>query len=450
MKHFLFLFIVISILSCEKTEKIDYAILKGNITNPKADKLFISKGQKTIKEILVDKEGNFNDTLFVDNGFYSFRHGNEASQLYLAPEYDLNLTLDTKQFDETIEYSGNGSKNNNYLADSFMNNEIEKLNYYSLFTKEENEFVDAAQNLRDTKLSFLNVRDSLSDDFISLEKKNLEFEYFLFLKRFPVYHPYYTKKEDFEPSEEFDNHFKDIDYTNEEDYNEIENYKNLVLNHYYGKITKSQDKKSVIDKINNTVFQSLKNDLAINMSYEVVPGNDENETLFNAISTFSDDKEFINKIEEKYQKVSNLSKGKPSPEFVNYENHSGGTTSLKDLNGKYVYIDVWATWCGPCLREIPSLKATEEKYHDKNIEFVSISIDTPQAYETWKKMVTDKDLGGTQLLADNNWKSKFVTDYAIEGIPRFILIDPKGNIVDANALRPSNPKLEELFDGLSI
>ena len=79
-----------------------------------------------------------------------------------------------------------------------------------------------------------------------------------------------------------------------------------------------------------------------------------------------------------------LGKGKPSPKFEGYENFKGGTTSLDDLKGKYVYVDVWATWCGPCKREIPFLKEVEKAYHGKNIEFVSISIDKAKDHEAWK------------------------------------------------------------------
>ncbi|WP_232758881.1 TlpA disulfide reductase family protein [Flavobacterium sp. ALD4] len=63
-----------------------------------------------------------------------------------------------------------------------------------------------------------------------------------------------------------------------------------------------------------------------------------------------------------------------SPSF-DCDNYYGGKTKLEDFKGKYVYIDVWATWCGPCLAEIPSLKKIEEKFHDRNIAFVSISND---------------------------------------------------------------------------
>jgi len=61
-------------------------------------------------------------------------------------------------------------------------------------------------------------------------------------------------------------------------------------------------------------------------------------------------------------------------------------------------------------------------------------------------MVTDKELEGIQLMADNDWKSKFVTDYGIRGIPRFIIIDTQGNIVSSDAPRPSNSEIRATFD----
>lgn len=143
------------------------------------------------------------------------------------------------------------------------------------------------------------------------------------------------------------------------------------------------------------------------------------------------------------QKMNNA----PSPGF-SYENHKGGMTKLEDLRGKYVYLDIWATWCGPCRAEIPYLKKVEEAFHGKNIEFVSISIDTKKDHDKWKKFVDEKELGGIQLFADNDWNSDFIKAYGITGIPRFILIDPKGNIVNANADRPSSPTLTTLLNGL--
>jgi len=155
---------------------------------------------------------------------------------------------------------------------------------------------------------------------------------------------------------------------------------------------------------------------------------------------------------------SEFPKGRTSPTFTNYENFAGGNTSLSDLKGKYVYIDIWATWCGPCIKEIPSLKKVEKQFEDKNIEFVSISVDNGRgykndatlAYKGWQKMIADKALGGMQLLADNGFRSKFIQDYKINGIPRFILIDPEGKIINADAPRPSSPQLIEIFNTLEL
>lgn len=152
--------------------------------------------------------------------------------------------------------------------------------------------------------------------------------------------------------------------------------------------------------------------------------------------------------DEKRAMLAELSPGKPSPKFSNYENYAGGETSLDDLKGKYVYIDLWATWCGPCIAEIPSLKKLEKEYHEKNITFVSISLDEKPKYETWRQMVKDKELGGVQLYFKGD--ESFPSAYKVQGIPRFILIDPQGNIVSADAPRPSDPKLVKLFNDLNI
>ncbi len=135
----------------------------------------------------------------------------------------------------------------------------------------------------------------------------------------------------------------------------------------------------------------------------------------------------------------------PSFEFINYK---GGKSKLEDFKGKYVYIDVWATWCAPCLREVPHLKKIEELYHGKDIVFVSISTDELKDLEKWKKMITTKSMSGIQLLEDRSLGSLFSIHYNVTQIPRFILIDPKGVIVDSDVARPSDPLLKVKLDSL--
>jgi thiol-disulfide isomerase/thioredoxin len=153
-------------------------------------------------------------------------------------------------------------------------------------------------------------------------------------------------------------------------------------------------------------------------------------------------------LEKEYTASRSTQKGSISPAFFNYKNHAGGVSSLADFKGKYVYLDIWATWCGPCIQQIPYLNELEKKYHGKNIEFVSISIDQINAENKWRQMVQDKSMSGFQLFA--NGDQSFAQAYQISGIPRFILIDPEGKIVDANAPRPSDPTLQEILKSLKI
>ena len=148
--------------------------------------------------------------------------------------------------------------------------------------------------------------------------------------------------------------------------------------------------------------------------------------------------------------------GSTSPTFSNYMDYNGGKKSLNSFLGKYVYIDVWATWCGPCIQQIPSLEKLMKEYKNKNIEFISISTDDQRrnggswdaAEKKWRSFIKKRQMGGTQLWIGKD--NSFQQAYKINSIPRFILIDPKGNIVDANAPRPSDPRLKSLFTSLGI
>lgn len=152
--------------------------------------------------------------------------------------------------------------------------------------------------------------------------------------------------------------------------------------------------------------------------------------------------------------LEKLQPGKPAPQFVGFENYNGGKNSLSDFKGKYVYIDIWATWCKPCIVQFPFLKKLQDRYKGKNIEFLSISTDDNRktaktwkgARSKWRKMVKDKKLGGTHLWAAKDTLLDY--DYLIYGIPRFILVDPEGKLIEHDAKRPTNPALITQLDKL--
>ena len=122
--------------------------------------------------------------------------------------------------------------------------------------------------------------------------------------------------------------------------------------------------------------------------------------------------------------------------------------SLSDFKGKVVVVDVWATWCGPCKGEIPSLMKLEEDMKGKDVVFISYSIDEMKDHDKWLKFVADEKLGGIQLMGDAAWKSSICMDYKINAIPRFMVFTKKGEISTVDAPRPSQPALKELIEKL--
>ena len=129
-----------------------------------------------------------------------------------------------------------------------------------------------------------------------------------------------------------------------------------------------------------------------------------------------------------------------------FQDVNGKQVALSDFKGKVVYVDVWATWCGPCNAEIPHLIKLEEAYHNNpNIVFMSVSVDKQKDFEKWKKMLTDKGMGGVQLFAGDR-SEEIMKPYKITGIPRFMLFGKDGRVVDADAPRPSSGEIKALLD----
>ena len=139
---------------------------------------------------------------------------------------------------------------------------------------------------------------------------------------------------------------------------------------------------------------------------------------------------------EKYSIFKNL---KPGAKAIDCEwsDPQGNISKLSDLQGKVIYLDVWATWCGPCCEEIPYLEKLVEHFKDNpNIEFISVSVDSRQ--KDWLAKLEKDKPQWKQFLYKN-----FCELYNINGIPRFIMIDKEGKIITVNAPRPSDPEIIE-------
>lgn len=139
--------------------------------------------------------------------------------------------------------------------------------------------------------------------------------------------------------------------------------------------------------------------------------------------------------------LDKIKPGMPAPAFT-LQSITGSTHSLADYKGKVVYVDIWASWCGPCRAETPKLKALYEKYkNDERVVFLSIAVS--DRIDNWKKAVEEDKTTWTQLY-DNG--TTIQDSYRANAIPKFILIDKQGNIANPDAPRPgSGATLEKLL-----
>ena len=153
-------------------------------------------------------------------------------------------------------------------------------------------------------------------------------------------------------------------------------------------------------------------------------------------------------VQKRFKHLEGMLEGAPGPDFT-LTDPTGKIVSLNDLKGKYIYIDFWATCCGPCIKEIPSLEKIQHEYRDAPIHFVSISFDQERDSLKWKDYVAEHELKGIQLFADKNQHEILSSRLNIKTIPRFVLLDTEGKMINAKAPRPSNPQLKNVLNELT-
>lgn len=143
------------------------------------------------------------------------------------------------------------------------------------------------------------------------------------------------------------------------------------------------------------------------------------------------------RIDHEAARAKRLGQGRPAPDFF-METLEGSKIKLSDLQGKYTVIDVWATWCAPCVKDAPYYEKFALKYKSDQIQFVSLSVDRDKT--AWKLRAREMPKFIQQLHSVN--ESIFREKYSIKSIPRYMVIDPYGTIINLELPRPSKPAFE--------
>lgn len=449
MKHlFTFSLLLFSVFIFAK----ETVSISGKINNLEGNELFVN-GFNFNLSIPVNPDGSFAKEFEIEHpGIYTFYADKNNFSVYLAKDIQLVLEADAANFLTTAKLSGKNIEENNYLLEK-AKLYAPTLNTQKFYSLKEEAFVKTADSIFAANQSLLK-RSNLKPDFSRLEEKYIIHGVQPFFNYYRVYYSMYTKSS--LPKAKLVE-AKVIKISNieisEEEFFFSSTFRGLQNSKFNAAFTPKFEKnpslcKSYIEEafanIPNLQIQEF---LLKNSARDIKSNKEKDKFLFEAITTLSKDEKFKGELREKMESIGSFVNGSPAPNFELLDNNDKKVT-LEDFKGKYVYIDFWATWCKPCIGEIPSLKKMEEKFKDKNIVFLSISVDNQKDTAKWKKFIIDKELHGPQLIGDNGWESKISKEYTLQSIPRFVLIDTEGFLVDINAPRPSDSKLAKMLNKL--
>lgn len=447
---YLLVFSLIMIVGCGESKKPASDIIKLNISveSPVAESVVVVH-HNDIHEIALDQDGKAVLELSgVDAAYLTLYHGREMLKLYA--EGGDNAVLSFKGGDMLGSYSLEGGKS---AATKYLNNvkllPLPDEDYALQFEEYKSRLADKEKDA----LRLLKAGDlSEEGEFLTMEEARIRYSYGAALMMYPVGHMIMTGDMSYAPDQAYYDHIatyvvEDESLVNLDEYlmfvaeaMHMLDAANRDVTAIYPK-TVAQIKYAADHLTNAVVKESLIHH--ITTTYVDNFGVKDIDELNNLYYVYVKDPALQAIYQAKCERWDLSRPGRLSPNFraVDIE---GKEWTLLDFRGKYVYIDMWATWCGPCKQEMPYLKQLEKQFENASIVFLGLSVDRDKS--KWEEMVGSGNLTGVQLYLGT--QSSFQEAYRAESIPRFILLDKDGVIISNDMSRPSDPETAETLNAL--
>ncbi|MDQ3683613.1 MAG: redoxin family protein [Bacteroidota bacterium] len=383
----------------------------------------------------------------IATNIYSLRAGNHSLPVYFGKGDSLNIAWTINERNETHNITGNRVAENEFLLSNdrgndnnmwFLKNQSYQYKpkaYANLVLKEWKKGEDKLDDYKTVN----NVKPA--DDFLQMQKKLLAVQMLDLLdvqypRVFSVYYPNDTLSYPLSVKK-----LREAVSTNDSSLLSNNSYITFLGDFYKNKSLHGDSayfttiSKLPPGKVKDVlVYKNLMTALS-----QTADSNRRSKLLaqFNPLISNTRLRDLVN---QKNTTLQNLQKGRPAP-IISAETLNNNQFSLAMLKGRYIVVDVWATWCAPCKKEAPYFNRFAEQYTSESVAFVSLSVDEDK--NAWKSESARSNERVLQLWATNSQEE--LKAYNLEFIPRFMLIDPKGKIISAQLPMPSDPEFEQLL-----
>jgi thiol-disulfide isomerase/thioredoxin len=454
MKKFLLILILPLFMACsEKSENVVLTLTLENATFNKAEvniiKDFIAYNRETrIAE--ADSNGVFTLELEIQHPQLIFiTLGQIRTSVYLEKGGDLQLFADMNNWDTSLTFTGDYANENNFLvlnsralATDFNQNNT--MNLYRSGTAEE--FQQYAKDMQSTSAELLKdfgKKNKLSKDFTRFFLTDVTYTYYSNLLNFSPYYNYFNQTEP-ELTEGYYDFLKDALVFSDESFNVRSFADFLNVYHQYYIRTNKENIPADMDEFEQSKWAV--NEIYTGKARDFVMANIINaelnwgeftkaETSYNEFRDSGADLALVEILRDAYESALRVTPGNAAPAFT-LTDINGNNVSLSDFEGKVVYLDFWASWCGPCMREVPHAKELKKRFEgQEDLVFLYISVDEDP--EAWKRTVELHQIEGVHLNV-KGMKAETALSYNVKGVPSFFIIDKKGIIHDNNPGRPSS------------
>ena len=444
----MFLAAAIAVLGCSEGAAGEQTLLSIQVENPTArEVVLVYHGQ--MKSVALDESGAAQMDLSGYDALYAkLYYGRNFKSVYFEKGDEVTVTFNGTDFQNTFSFEGEKAPAVEYLNRvrlTALPDEEYALPFNEFYAKTVAKENDAVALLEANALEGVG-------NFLHMEKGRIRYAYGATLLMHSVGHKMMTRDIYYIPSNEYYDVLESY-LVEDEAWVDLEEYRAFVVETAH---VLDAANRQVTDLYPKTVAQmkyiagrfkseKVRNTLLHYLAATYVDrhGIDNIQDLENIYFTYVKDEVLLADYKAKFDKWDLSRPGKPSPE-ISAVDIDGKQWTLADFRGKYIYIDMWATWCAPCRREMPYLKALEEKFKDAQIVFLGLSTDSDKT--KWEAMVKTGELTGVQLYLGP--QSAFQKAYQIDGIPRFILLDKEGKIIDNNMSRPSQDATAAALEAL--